>query len=234
MLDDINIDSVIFFDIETCAGAERFGYLTEPMQGAWEHKHNKLYADKYEDCWDSYEKQSALHPEFGKICCISLGVIAQEKRIEIKSFYGENEKELLISFSKGLNAICKNQRIVLCGHNVKMFDIPYIAKRMIINRIKIHSSLNMYGKKPWDLNHIIDTMDVWKMGNYRGNESIKVLCAVLGVPTPKDDIDGSQVSEAYYRGEIERIKSYCEKDVIATCRLFSAMRGEKWIEDVKD
>jgi uncharacterized protein YprB with RNaseH-like and TPR domain len=115
----------------------------------------------------------------------------------------------------------------MCGHNVKEFDFPFIARRMLIHGIKIPDKLNLMGKKPWEVLHL-DTLELWKFGDYKHFTSLKLLTKVLGVPSPKDDIDGSEVAKVFYKDkDIDRIATYCEKDVIAVAQIILKLRLQK-------
>jgi DNA polymerase elongation subunit (family B) len=163
-------------------------------------------------------KDAAIFAEFGKVVCISAGYIYNKKgkeHLKLKSFYNDDESILLNDFSSLLASWNKLDR-TLCGHNIKEFDIPYIARRMLINGIPLPDMLNIAGKKPWEV-QFLDTLELWKFGDYKNFTSLNLLTAVFDIPTPKDDIDGSMVGSVYYEtGDLKRIASFCEKDVIAT------------------
>jgi len=115
---------------------------------------------------------------------------------------------------------------MLCAHNGKEFDFPYIARRMIINGITLPNHLDLFGKKPWEVNHL-DTMELWKFGDYKNYTSLKLLANVLGIPSPKEDIDGSMVRDVFYKErDLDRIARYCELDVITTAQIFLRLRNE--------
>jgi len=221
------LKKIIFLDIETVPQMADYELLSEEMQHLWSEKAARLYQDKSVE--ESYEK-AGIYAEFGKIICISVGFIYlknNEKHIRLKSFASDNEKEILADFAKML---CRQKTdIYLCGHNIKEFDVPYIARRMLINGLQLPKLLNISGKKPWEV-HFIDTLDLWKFGDYKHYTSLKLLTVIFGIPSSKDDIDGSQVARVYY-GEknLERIVTYCQKDVLATAQLFLKMEGEMLI-----
>ena len=119
----------------------------------------------------------------------------------------------------------------LCAHNGKEFDFPFIARRMLVNSIKVPKILDVAGKKPWETT-FLDTMELWKFGDYKHFVSLELLADLFGIPTPKDDIDGSQVAKVYYEeNDLERIVTYCQKDVITTINIFLKYRGEEIITD---
>jgi uncharacterized protein YprB with RNaseH-like and TPR domain len=177
-----------------------------------------------------------IYSEFGKIICISVGLIKEKNpfSFRLKSFYGDDEKTLLSEFSAMLSKFVKtNTDALLCAHNGKEFDYPYIARRMIINGLVIPGILDNAGKKPWEIK-LLDTMDLWKFGDYKNYTSLDLLTSVLGIPTPKDDIDGSMVSGIYYdEKNIERIVRYCEKDVLAVARVLMRFMNQPGISDDK-
>jgi 3'-5' exonuclease len=220
MLDKIRIQDVMFLDIETVPETVSFELLNPGMQNLWEKK-SKQFRLPEQTAQDVYER-AGIYSEFGKIICISVGLVREKNpyRLRLKSFFGKDEKELLTEFAGMLTKFSKNNsESVLCAHNGKEFDFPYIARRMIINRIELPEILDNAGKKPWEVKHL-DTMDLWKFGDYKNYTSLDLLTTILGIQTPKDDIDGSQVAGVYYReGDIERIVRYCEKDVLAIARV---------------
>ena len=170
--------------------------------------------------------------EFGKIVCISVGyfVLRDDARnFRVTSFHGE-ETKILIDFKNLLETHFHKPQHLLCAHNGKEFDFPYIARRMIINRIEIPTKLDLFGKKPWEIPHL-DTLELWKFGDYKTYTSLKLLTHILGIPSPKDDIDGSEVCKVFYEEkDIDRIVIYCEKDTIAVAQIFLRLRIEDILE----
>lgn len=182
---------------------------------------------------EMYEN-AGIFAEFGKIVCISVGYFARERELRIKSFYGDDEKELLNNFCGLLNQYFYSREHVLCAHNGKEFDFPYIARRMLVNGIRLPLILNTAGKKPWEVKHL-DTMELWKFGDYKSFVSLNLLAAVFDIPTPKDDIDGSQVGEVYWKmHDLERIVQYCQKDVLTVAQIFLKYRNEPLLMDGKN
>jgi hypothetical protein len=220
MLDNIRIEDVMFLDIETVPESYSFGILDPVMQNLWEKK-SRQFRTPEQTAEEVYER-AGIYSEFGRIICISVGLIREKNpyHFRLKSFFGKDEKVLLTDFAAMLTKFSKGKKdALLCAHNGKEFDFPYIARRMIINRIPIPDLLNNAGRKPWEV-RLLDTMDLWKFGDYKNYTSLDLLTSVLGIPTPKDDIDGSQVAGIYYtEGDIERIVRYCEKDVLAIARV---------------
>jgi hypothetical protein len=180
-----------------------------------------------------YNDRGGIYAEFGKIICISVGFVHETRtgnEIRMKSFYHDDEETLLKQF---VNLLENNPKYaILCGHNAKEFDFPYICRRLLINGMKLPSVLDIAGKKPWEIGHL-DTLELWKFGDYKAFTSLALLCHVFQIPTPKDDISGADVARVYYEEQdLERIKVYCEKDVVALIQLFLRMRGNSLIDEV--
>jgi len=226
MLQEINLQNILFLDIETVPEKEKFEELTIPQQELFEHK--TAYKRKDEFSASAYYTNAGIWAEFGKIVCISVGYFSSQdkhRQFRLKSFIGE-EKELLIAFKNLLNNYFNKNEHALCAHNGKEFDFPYIARRMIINQIELPNKLNLFGKKPWEVNHI-DTLELWKFGDYKHYTSLKLLTNILGIDSPKDDINGSEVATVYYKDkDIQRIAVYCEKDVLAIAQILLKFRLE--------
>jgi DNA polymerase elongation subunit (family B) len=220
MLDNVRLEDVLFLDIETVPSTPSYDLLSPAMQNLWDKK-SKQFRSPEQTSGDVYER-AGIYSEFGKIICISVGLIKEKNplRLRLKSFYGSDEKNILSDFSEMLSKFSKNKaEVLLCAHNGKEFDFPYIARRMIINGMIIPAILDNAGKKPWEIK-LLDTMDLWKFGDYKNYTSLDLLTSILGIPTPKDDIDGSMVAGIYYGdNDIERIARYCEKDVLAIAQV---------------
>ncbi|MGO2103267.1 MAG: 3'-5' exonuclease [Psychroflexus halocasei] len=229
MLDKLHLDNILFLDIETVPEYEDFQELDPTTQELFDTK--TAYKRKEETAENFYEN-AGIWAEFGKIVCISVGFLVtkeSERQFRMKSFSGE-EKELLLEFKSLLNTHFNQNQHLLCAHNGKEFDFPYIARRMLINGIKLPKKLNLFGKKPWEIPYL-DTLELWKFGDYKHYTSLKLLTAILKVPSPKDDIDGSQVKDVYYKDkDINRIVTYCEKDVLAIVQIILRLRQEKLLE----
>ena len=203
------------------------------MQELWKAKAEQRYRDVERSSSELY-RHAAVYAEFGKVICISCGFFAREGKsvsFRIKSFSGHDEKELLISFAVLLQNSYNRPEHRLCAHNGKEFDFPYLSRRMLIRGVKLPGILNTPGKKPWEVNHL-DTLELWKFGDFKSYTSLKLLAQIFGIPTPKDDIDGSMIRDVYYEeGNLDRIVAYCRKDVIALARLFQKFRGEDIFDD---
>ena len=213
-----DFSKILFLDIETVSHEKSFDQLNERMQKLWSHKAEQISKGDENATPESIYDRAAIYAEFGKIVCISVGFFNGE-RFRLKSFYSHDEKALLADFADMLNKHYDSPYAQLCAHNGKEFDFPYIARRMMINGIQIPRVLQVAGKKPWETN-FIDTMELWKFGDYKNFTSLDLLCAILGIPTPKDDINGSEVGRVYWEeNDLERIKTYCQKDVLAIAQL---------------
>jgi DNA polymerase elongation subunit (family B) len=232
MLDNIKVEDIMFLDIETVPESPSYDLMKPVMQNLWDKK-SKQFRSPDQTPQDVYER-AGIYSEFGKIICISVGLIREKNPfiLRLKSFFGKDEKILLSQFSGMLSKFSRtNREAVLCAHNGKEFDFPYIARRMIINGLVIPEILDNAGKKPWEIK-LLDTMDLWKFGDYKNYTSLDLLTSVLGIPTPKDDIDGSMVAGIFYNDDnIERIVHYCEKDVLAITRVMLRFMNLPGIEE---
>lgn len=233
MLDKVNLQKILFLDIETVPQYYNYKDLDETTAELFDHK-TRFQQKEGKPIEEIYEERGAILSEFGKIVCISVGFVhhtATGKELRMKSFYHDDEETLLKDFARLLNNSYNSPYHILCGHNAKEFDFPYIARRMLINGIKLPNALDIAGKKPWEVQHL-DTMDLWKFGDYKHYTSLSLLCHVFNIPTPKDDISGADVARVYYEdNDLERIKVYCEKDVVALVQLFLKMKGDGLVEE---
>ena len=218
----IPIENILFIDIETVPMASQYDELDENFKSLWDKKSVYLSKNDEDDPSTLFER-AGIYAEFGKIVCISAGRI-QNDEIKTKSYYSDNEKRLLQEFADDLSIFTRSiPNLYLCAHNGKEFDFPYIIRRMIINQIPIPYILNTRNKNRYDI-PFIDTMEMWKFGDYKHFTSLALLCELFGIPTPKDDIDGSEVARVYYEeNDLERIKQYCEKDVTALIEVYKRL-----------
>lgn len=229
MLDHINKQKVLFLDVETVPQFPDYQQVPETMRRLWDRKAERIKLIETDTPESLYER-AGIYAEFGKIVCISVGFFTQNK-FRIKSFAGHDEKLLLQEFAAMLQKDFFKSNHLLCAHNGKEFDFPYIARRMLINKIKLPQMLNHAGKKPWEVPHL-DTMELWRFGDYKSYTSLELLASVFNIPTPKDDIKGSDVAKVYWmEDDIDRIARYCEKDVITIARLFICYCGEPVFDD---
>jgi hypothetical protein len=228
----LNLENILFLDIETVPQEEQWNQVSETTQQLFEQK--TAYQRKDEITAEDFYERAGIWAEFGKIICISVGYFTgstKKRQLRIKSFYGDDEKGLLLDFKKLLDQHFYRNEHLLCAHNGKEFDFPYIARRMIIHQIELPKKLNLFGKKPWEVPHL-DTMELWKFGDYKHYSSLKLLTTILGIPSPKDDIDGSEVASVYYNEKnLERIVTYCEKDTVAVAQLLLRFNNEDLLEE---
>jgi hypothetical protein len=228
MLSNLNIKNVIFIDIETAPAAPVFDELAETWQKLWQHK-MQYKIDEGEDISVLYQR-AGIYAEFGRIICISAGYIAEmdgETVYRVKSFYNEDEAALLTGFFGALEKFAKQGKTQLCAHNGYEFDFPFIARRALVLGVKLPPVLALAGARPWEIKEqLLDTMQLWKFGDYKHYTSLSLLCELFGIPTPKDDIDGSQVHKVYWvEKDIDRIVRYCEKDTLAVASLLLRYKG---------
>jgi len=233
MLAEINLHDILFLDIETVPAVYDFEKLDDTWQKLWSDKTSYLQDRESKTAAELYDR-AAIYAEFGKIICISTSLFYQsgsEEKLRVKSFYGKDESELLVEFLEMINRFDQYGTKFLCGHNSKEFDIPFIARRAIVNGLDLPGMFQLAGKKPWEVKHL-DTMDLWKFGDYKHFTSLNLLANLLGVPTPKSDISGADVGRVFWEeDDLERIKVYCEKDTIAVARLMQRFRKQEMIHD---
>jgi len=231
MLDKISIENILFIDIETVPVAPAFNALDPALQMHWDKK-SKQFRDENTGADEVWER-AGIYAEFGKIICISAGYLKDRQGgFRLKSFFGDKEPEVLTGFAEMLSKFTsRRNEATLCAHNGREFDFPYIARRMIINRLPVPGMLDNAGRKPWEVK-LLDTMDLWKFGDYKTYTSLDLLTSILGISTPKDDIDGSKVAGVYYNdNDLPRIVRYCEKDVIAIARILFRFMNLPGIDD---
>jgi len=232
MLENIKLEKILFLDIETTSAVKSYDELSDDFKKHWEHKSN--FIGKENETPSETYSRAGIYAEFGKIVCISVGFIKIEnglKQLRLKSFYNHNEAELLVDFFELLNKHYNTPQHVLCAHNGKEFDYPYIARRGLVNGLNIPDVLDLAGKKPWEVQHL-DTLQLWKFGDYKHFTSLSLLTTIFNIPTPKDDIDGSMVNKVYWEeNNLERIATYCQKDVVALTQLFLRFKNEQLIHD---
>ena len=220
------LKDILFIDIETVPQAESYKYLDKQWQKLWDKKAARLATD--DKTPEELYPRAGIYAEFGKVVCISVGFILQnegERTFRLKSFYGEDEQEILHQFCQLLSNSYNSKTHFLCAHNGKEFDFPYLCRRILVNAIDMPDILDLAGKKPWDVKHL-DTMQLWKFGDFKSYTSLELLAAAFNLDTPKDDIDGSDVYSVYYQDKnLERIRNYCEKDVVTLASIFLRMNG---------
>jgi 3'-5' exonuclease len=227
-------NNILFLDIETVPQHDGHENMPPEWKTLWELKASYLIRNKETETAQTIYPRAGIYAEFGKIVCISCGVIlgtGADKKIVIKSFCGDDEKVVLQQFCEMINKWSADSNKFLCAHNGKEFDFPYLCRRMVVNHMTIPAMLQMAGKKPWEIQHL-DTMELWKFGDFKSYTSLNLLAHTLGINTPKDDIDGSQVHEVYWKEKnMPRIVTYCQKDVVTVAQIFLRMQGESLIKD---
>ncbi|MDF2384242.1 3'-5' exonuclease [Nostoc ellipsosporum NOK] len=231
------VNQVLFLDIETVPQYAEFDQVPDTWKDLWQKKAASLLRSREDETIESIYPRAGIYAEFGKIVCISCGFLqgsGDQRKLVIKSLSGDNEAQLLAEFSTILekwNNGTGNEARYLCAHNGKEFDFPYLCRRMIINNIPLPSLLNIAGKKPWEITHL-DTLELWKFGDFKNYTSLNLLATALSIPTPKDDIDGSMVWEVYWKERnLDRIVTYCQKDVITLARIFLRLQSEPGIDE---
>lgn len=228
----MSLHDILFLDIETVPQKKEFGELSTRIQTLWSKKSKFITAKKETNPEDVYHK-AGIYAEFGKIVSISVGYIVANnnvKSLRIKDFSGHDEALILQDFNELINTKFKRKNVTLCAHNGKEFDFPYIARRMIINQIELPECLKLSGKKPWEIQHI-DTMEMWKFGDFKHFTSLELLATIFEMPTSKDDIDGSQVYHLYYNeNDVLRIGEYCKKDVAVLAQVYLKLTAQDMID----
>ncbi|HLW32598.1 MAG TPA: 3'-5' exonuclease [Aequorivita sp.] len=226
MIKLLSLEHILFLDIETVPQFRTFDELDDTTKTLWELK--SQYQRKEDFTPEEFYDRAGIWAEFGKIVCISVGYFVLKgdtRNFRVTSFHGD-EIKILKDFKTLLETHFNSPRHLLCAHNGKEFDFPYIARRMIINRVDIPFKLDLSGKKPWEVPHL-DTMELWKFGDFKTFTSLKLMAHVLGIPSPKDDIDGSQVRDVFYEeNDIDRIIHYCEKDTVTVAQVLLRLRNE--------
>ncbi len=231
MLQHLDLTKILFLDIETVPNYPYYAAVPAVEQHLWDEK--SKYQRKEEFSAEEFYERAGIWAEFGKIICISVGYFTPQQHpraFRLKSFLGE-EAHLLKEFKILVNQHFGTTKHRLCGHNAKEFDFPYIARRMLIHQIEIPKTLQLFNKKPWEVPHL-DTLHLWRFGDYKHYTSLKLMAYVLGIPSPKDDIDGSQVAQVYYEEkDLDRIARYCERDVLTVAQVFLKLRNEQLLSE---
>jgi DNA polymerase elongation subunit (family B) len=218
---------ILFLDIETVASTDNFASLDERLKTQWSRKASFLKREEGVTDEQLFHQRAGIYAEFGKVVCIAVGKLydteSGELGLKTKAYYGHDEKVLLTEFKSMLDKLDTNIRF--CAHNGKEFDYPYMSRRMLVNGIALPVPLNLAGRKSWEVNHL-DTMELWKFGDYKHYTSLDLLAAIFNIPSSKNGIDGSQVNSVYYKEkDLERIKDYCVSDVVVLTQLYLRMKG---------
>lgn len=215
-----NIENILFLDIETVPTVYKYSDLTETTKELWDKKwqFNKEVSPEQQ-----YMK-AGIYAEFAKVICIGLGFYNKGK-FRVTTYASANESEILQKLSDLLKQHFYSDKHLLCAHNGKEFDFPFLCRRFLINNLPLPKLLQLQGLKPWQVNHI-DTMDLWKFGDIKNFSSLNLLAHVFGIPSPKDDMDGSMVGKTFYEdNDLEKISQYCIKDVITLARVYNRFAG---------
>jgi len=224
-----SLEHILFLDIETVGIVQSYNQLNERMQHLWDKKAERLKDTPEQTPEQTYQK-AGIYAEFGKVICISVAFL-KDNKLRIKSFFDDNEKVLLENFAELLNTYFSKSHHRLCAHNGKEFDFPYLCRRMLVNGISIPSVLDASGKKPWETT-FLDTLEMWKFGDYKHYTSLDLLAAIFDIPSPKDDIDGSMVHSVYWQEkDLNRISDYCKKDVLTVVQLFLRYQGKELLDE---
>lgn len=231
MLKHLNLKNILFLDIETVPHYGTFEELPEHHKELWKMKCYTLRNTTEQETPETLYHRAGIYAEFGKIICISCGFFTASNKFRLKSFSGNDEFKLLFEFTEMLLKSFNTPDKLLCAHNGKEFDFPYLCRRILINQLALPEILNLAGKKPWEVNHL-DTMELWKFGDYKSFTSLVLLASVFNIPTPKDDIDGSRVGQVYWEDQdLDRIVKYCQKDVLTIAQIFRKFRREGLIRE---
>ena len=226
MLTNLDLHKILFLDIETVPLYDSFSAV--PLEEQFFFEEKTAYQRKEEQTAEEFYGKAGIWAEFGKIVCISVGYFTPQnnpKDFRLKSFSGD-EVQLLNEFKTLVEDYFSTKYHLLCGHNAKEFDFPYIARRMLINGISLPKPLELFNKKPWEVPHL-DTLHLWRFGDFKHYTSLKLMAHVLRIPSPKDDIDGSQVAHVYYvEKDLQKIVNYCEKDVLTVAQIILNLRNE--------
>ena len=228
---DFKLENVLFLDIETVPAAKTYADFSPAMVSLWNHKAEWI-APKEATPGEKYER-AGIYAEFGRIVCISVGYFSgmTPPVLRIKSFSGHQEAAILKEFADLVGKYFSQEQSCLCAHNWKEFDFPYISRRMVINQIPLPEKLNLHGMKKWEVMHL-DTMELWRFGDYKNFTSLELLAEILNIPSPKGDITGKDVGRTYWEeNDLERIVNYCQKDVITIAQIMRRYRYEPLIPD---
>ncbi|MEM0938437.1 MAG: 3'-5' exonuclease [Bacteroidota bacterium] len=230
-----HIQDFLIIDIETVSGNENIENLSPQLRKHWEKKAGFIANPNKKTVEELYKDRGAIYAEFGKIIVIGMAIYHEWKgkpAIRVKSFASHDEKGLLTEFKNFIEGKFDQDNLKLCAHNGKEFDFPYLCRRMLINDIKIPWSLNISGKKPWEVNHV-DTMELWKFGDWKNFTSLDLLTTIFNIPSSKSEMDGSMVSKTYYEEKdgLKKIEAYCKRDVIATAQLYLRLNNLPLIEE---
>lgn len=227
------LKNILFIDIETVPVVSGHAMLPPALQTEWAKKAKYLKSSNDENAGPDvlYGEKAGIFSEFAKVVCIGFASFHKHGdtwKFRMKSLTNDDEKVLLNDFCEVISKFTgRYSELRFCGHNIKEFDIPFLCRRMVINDLQLPECMQLSGKKPWEISHL-DTLELWRFGDYKHFTSLALLAAVLGIPSPKDDIDGSMVGEVYWKErDLARIGKYCLRDVLTTAKVFLRLKGIK-------
>jgi len=230
-----HLKNILFIDIETVSQESHIDLLDERIKKLWLKKASYLHNNDNLSDEDFYLKRSSIYAEFGKIICIGIGGIFfddnQEPTLRVKMIRGESEAEILEQFRAILEKHKAAANLMLCAHNGKEFDFPYICRRMLVNGITLPRILQVSGKKPWEINHI-DTLDLWKFGDYKHFVPLDLLAILFDIPGSETEVSGELVNDLYYKeNDKVKIERYCADQIIVLTQLYMKMNNWSLINE---
>jgi hypothetical protein len=225
------LDNKLFLDIETVSVVNNFSSLSDRLQACWKTKAERLYPDL--EIEESFYSKAGIYAEFAKIIVIGLGFFYQknqEIKFKVKTLSGSDEKLLLAQFLETIQKF-DQKKLLLCGHNGKEFDFPFLCRRLVINQLPLPTVLDTAGKKPWEVNHL-DTLEMWKFGDKKSYTSLELLAATLDISSSKSSMDGSMVQDSFYKnGALKEIALYCAQDVVVTAQVYLRLKRLSQLQD---
>ena len=222
---DYDLKNILVLDIETVSCVEEYKLLDDRFKKQWDKKSSNFKEADVKSSSELFEEKAGIYAEFGQVVVIAVGFFIVEDKsdkigLRVKSFAGQEEVDILNNFKSLLENKFDQKNLLLCAHNGKEFDFPYLCRRMLINGIPLPTILDTSGKKPWEVNHV-DTMELWKFGDRKSFTSLDLLASLFDIPSSKEGIDGSMVSQVYYKeNDLSRIANYCMQDVAVTAQVF--------------
>lgn len=228
------LSNILFLDIETASSTESFAELDPRLQPEWIRKERLIRRESVLEPGELFFDRAGIHAEFGKVICVGVGYFQAKKKekkhlFRSKVFAQEEEKETLLE----LKTLLEKKKWILCAHNGKEFDFPYLCRRMLIQGIPLPEPLQLAGKKPWEIRHL-DTMELWRFGDFKHYTRLELLAAAFGIPSSKEGMDGSEVNPTYYQEKnLEKIKNYCLRDVEVTAKIYLAMNPQSESSDIE-
>lgn len=225
----IKPEQLLLIDIETVPLYKSYDELPDKLKPLWDRKSLQINPDESNTA-NMFSERAGIYAEFGKIICISLGYLIKKDsnyQLKVKTLASNDEKELLKDFIQICNKFFTQATMQFCGHNIREFDIPYICRRTLINRLDLPNILlDLQQKKPWE-NPMLDTLQFWKFGEYKNFVSVDLLATILEIESPKYDINGSDVARVYWQeNDLDRIKNYCNRDIVTVAQILMRLIGK--------